>query len=94
MEKALGSIRSLREAEKRELRYGSFYAENWVYAPAVQKEREVLEKTGGQILWLHGQESHSGSHSRLLWRLVLLRGRINYGEIGSSHDGGSLSEIC
>ena len=39
------------------------YAENWVYAPAIQKEREILEKTGGQILWIHGEEAHSGSHS-------------------------------
>ena len=39
------------------------YAENWVYAPAVQKEREILVKTGGQILWLIGDESHSGSHA-------------------------------
>jgi len=39
------------------------YAENWVYAPAIQKEREILAKTGGQILWVIGDESHSGSHS-------------------------------
>ncbi|HNY87245.1 MAG TPA: Gfo/Idh/MocA family oxidoreductase [Candidatus Hydrogenedentes bacterium] len=39
------------------------YAENWVYAPAVQREREVLEKTGAQILWIHGEEAHSGSHN-------------------------------
>jgi predicted dehydrogenase len=39
------------------------YAENWVYAPAVEKEREILAKTGGQILWIIGDESHSGSHS-------------------------------
>jgi len=39
------------------------YAENWVYAPAVEKEREILAKSGGQILWLIGDESHSGSHS-------------------------------
>ena len=39
------------------------YAENWVYAPAIQKEREILEKTGAQILWIHGEEAHSGSHS-------------------------------
>lgn len=39
------------------------YAENWVYAPAVQKEREILVKSGGQILWMIGDESHSGSHS-------------------------------
>jgi predicted dehydrogenase len=40
-----------------------FYAENWVYAPAVEKEREILLKSGGQILWIIGDESHSGSHS-------------------------------
>ena len=39
------------------------YAENWVYAPAIQKERDILEKTGAQILWMIGGESHSGSHS-------------------------------
>ena len=39
------------------------YAENWVYAPAVQREREIIEKTGAQILWMHGEESHSGSHN-------------------------------
>jgi predicted dehydrogenase len=39
------------------------YAENWVYAPAVQKEREILVKSGGQVLWVIGDESHSGSHS-------------------------------
>jgi predicted dehydrogenase len=39
------------------------YAENWVYAPAVQKEREILVRSGGQILWIIGDESHSGSHS-------------------------------
>jgi predicted dehydrogenase len=39
------------------------YAENWVYAPAIQKEREILAKSGGQVLWIIGDESHSGSHS-------------------------------
>jgi predicted dehydrogenase len=39
------------------------YAENWIYAPAVQKEREILVKSGAQILWIVGEESHSGSHS-------------------------------
>lgn len=46
------------------------YAENWVYAPAVQKEREILEKSRGQILRMLGDESHSGSHapSYGVWR--------------------------
>ncbi|MBR5850646.1 MAG: Gfo/Idh/MocA family oxidoreductase [Alistipes sp.] len=39
------------------------YAENWIYAPAVQKEREIIEKTKAQVLWIHGEQSHSGSHS-------------------------------
>ncbi len=39
------------------------YAENWVYAPAIQKEREMLAKSGGQLLWIIGSEAHSGSHS-------------------------------
>ena len=39
------------------------YAENWVYAPAVAKEREILIKSGGQLLWMIGDESHSGSHA-------------------------------
>ena len=59
---ALASVDRILEAEA-----GSkgrlLYAENWVYAPTVQKEREILEKTGGQILWIHGEEAHSGSHS-------------------------------
>jgi predicted dehydrogenase len=46
------------------------YAENWIYAPAIQKEREIVEKTGAQILWMLGGESHSGSHSPVygIWR--------------------------
>ena len=39
------------------------YAENWVYAPAIQKEREILEKSKAQILRILAEESHSGSHS-------------------------------
>jgi len=39
------------------------YAENWVYAPSIQKEREIIEKTGSQILWIYGEEAHSGSHA-------------------------------
>jgi len=51
-------LAAAREAERR-----ICYAENWVYAPAIQKEREILVKSGGQILWVIGDESHSGSHS-------------------------------
>lgn len=39
------------------------YAENFVYAPAVQKERELIEQSGSQLLRMIGEESHNGSHS-------------------------------
>ncbi|HIQ21871.1 MAG TPA: Gfo/Idh/MocA family oxidoreductase [Planctomycetes bacterium] len=59
---ALESVQRILEAERRS-QGRLLYAENWVYAPSIQKEREILEKTGGQILWIHGEEAHSGSHS-------------------------------
>lgn len=70
LEHALSSIKRMLDAEKNSL--GKImYAENWIYAPAVQKEREVIEKTGAQILWIQGQQSHSGSHSKDygIWKL-------------------------
>ena len=41
------------------------YAENWVYAPAVRKALEILDRyvATGSILEVRGEESHSGSHS-------------------------------
>lgn len=39
------------------------YAENWVYAPAVQKALRLIEASGGTILEIRGGECHSGSHS-------------------------------
>lgn len=65
-EKALdGAMESVNRILKAEAasRGNVYYAENWVYAPAVQKEREIIEKSGAQVLWMHGEESHSGSHS-------------------------------
>jgi predicted dehydrogenase len=62
LESAMASVERMLAAE-RQSKGQLLYAENWVYAPAVQKEREILEKTGGQILWIHGEEAHSGSHS-------------------------------
>ncbi|MEI7436982.1 MAG: Gfo/Idh/MocA family oxidoreductase [bacterium] len=46
------------------------YAENFVYAPGIQKEREIVEKTGAQILRMLGEESHNGSASPVygIWR--------------------------
>jgi predicted dehydrogenase len=46
------------------------YAENFVYCPSVQKEREIIEKTGAQVLRMLGEESHNGSASDTygIWR--------------------------
>jgi predicted dehydrogenase len=71
LESAMASVRRMLEAEAAsEARI--HYAENWVYAPAVQKEREIVEKTGAQLLRIDGEESHSGSHSDAygIWRLA------------------------
>lgn len=58
------------------------YAENWVYAPSIQKEREILIKSGGQILWIIGEESHSGSHAS------------HYGNWGFSGGGSLVGKGC
>jgi predicted dehydrogenase len=39
------------------------YAENWVYSPNVRKAARLVERTGGAILRIVGEESHSGTHS-------------------------------
>ena len=40
-----------------------FYAENWIFAPVIQKEVEIIRKTGAQLLWVIAEEAHSGSHA-------------------------------
>lgn len=60
---ALASVERMLKAEARS-KGKILYAENWIYAPSIQKEREIIEKTGAQILWIHGEEAHSGSHAR------------------------------
>jgi predicted dehydrogenase len=62
LDQALSSVKRMLLAEKKS-KGKILYAENWVYAPSIQKEREIIEKTGAQILWLHGEEAHSGSHA-------------------------------
>lgn len=62
LDNSLESCKRMLEAEKKS-KGKILYAENWVYAPSIQKEREIIEKTGAQILWMHGEEAHSGSHA-------------------------------
>jgi predicted dehydrogenase len=81
LEETLKSISRILEAEK-ESEGVIMYAENWVYAPSIQKEREILEKTGAQILWMHGEQSHSGSHS------------LTYGQWKYSGGGSMIGKGC
>ena len=39
------------------------YAEDWIYAPAVTKTAEMLRATKDKVLFMKGEESHSGSHA-------------------------------
>jgi predicted dehydrogenase len=39
------------------------YFENFIYAPQIQKEAEIIRKTGAQILRMTGEESHRGNHA-------------------------------
>ena len=81
LEETLASVKRMIDAEKKSS--GKImYAENWIYAPAVQKEREMLEKTKAQILWMHGEESHSGSHS------------MTYGQWKFSGGGSMIGKGC
>ena len=69
LEHTLASLRRMLEAEKKS-KGRIMYAENWIYAPAIQKEREIIEKSGAQVLRMLGEESHSGSHSPVygIWK--------------------------
>lgn len=48
------------------------YAEDWIYAPAVTKTAEILKATKDKILFMKGEESHSGSHAAhaALWAMT------------------------
>ncbi len=41
------------------------YAENFIYAPSIQKEKEIIQKSKSQVLRMLGEESHNGSHSKV-----------------------------
>ncbi len=50
------------------------YAENWIYSPVLQKEKEIIVKSGAQVLRMLGEQSHSGSHSLAYGRWELSGG--------------------
>jgi predicted dehydrogenase len=39
------------------------YAEDYIYAPPVEKAKRLFKQSGGTILELRSEESHSGSHA-------------------------------
>ncbi|MEJ7691876.1 Gfo/Idh/MocA family oxidoreductase [Daejeonella sp.] len=79
--KAMESITKMMDAESKS--EGSImYAENWIYAPAIQKQKELLQKTRAQIIWMHGEQSHSGSHS------------LTYGDWKFSGGGSMMGKGC
>jgi len=58
------------------------YAETEVFAPAVVKAREIIERGGiGRVLWVRSRESHSGPHSAHFWDITKTGG-------GAMHDLG------
>lgn len=63
LKEALASARRMLKAEEKS-EGKIFYAEDWIYAPSIQKEVEILKESHGQILRCIGEESHSGSHSK------------------------------
>jgi len=81
LNQAMASVHRMIEAEKRS-KGCIMYAENWIYAPAIRKEASVLKSTGAQILWMHGEESHSGSHS------------LSYGKWHLSGGGSMIGKGC
>ncbi len=62
LEEALRNADAVLEACRRN-RVTLGYAENFVYAPGVAKLRRLVDASGGTLLDLRAEESHSGSHA-------------------------------
>ncbi len=60
--KALASAERMIAAADRAGRH-LMYAENWIYAPAIQKANRLLSQSDTTIFRMVGEESHSGTHS-------------------------------
>jgi predicted dehydrogenase len=61
-EGARNNAEAVREAVRRN-RVRFCYAENWVYAPPIEKMRRLIAASKGSILELRAEENHSGSNS-------------------------------
>ena len=59
---AVKNCRDVRTAvEANKIRF--CYAEDWVYAPALTKLKRLVEVSGGVVMDIRAEESHSGSHA-------------------------------
>lgn len=67
--KALANAQAIADAVQRN-NVQFTYAENWVYAPPIQKARRLLEASKGVVMFIRAEESHSGSASpfSMQWR--------------------------
>ena len=61
-ERVMEQLDCLKEAVERSGKL-FMYAENFCYAPAVQKTAEILRAKGSKILYMRAEEGHSGSHA-------------------------------
>ena len=57
-----GCDRVIKAAKKNKVKF--MYAENWIYAPPFTKLKSLIKVSGGTILDIRAEESHSGSHAK------------------------------
>jgi len=57
-----GCDRVARAVKKNKVKF--MYAEDWIYAPPFTKLKNVIKASGGTILDIRAEESHSGSHAK------------------------------
>lgn len=69
-EKVMRQLDELRQAVRASGKL-FMYCENFCYAPSVQKTAELLRAKGSKVLYIRGEEGHSGSHAphAALWRM-------------------------
>ena len=62
LQEAMKGCREIRSAvEKKGIKF--CYAEDWVYAPPFVKLKRMVEVSGGVVMDIRAEESHSGSHA-------------------------------
>src|SRR5438309_1494157 len=58
---ALGQRKAVTRLRRKRVQF--CYAENWIYAPPIDKMRRLIAASKGSILELRAEENHSGSNS-------------------------------